>query len=410
MPKLLKKEKEWPRVRFFKARNNYVVDAGTKISPIDPITGERKRIREYYSTKQEAELFAEQCRIKLKNEGLGGFTLSKNQQVDAEKALQILNGKASLVKATEYFMRFNNLSESDKAVSDLVTEFLDHKKKQKMLGEKGASDRTINDYKHRLGLLSEQFGNLSINEFNEGIFLDWILSRGDARGLTRTTKALFSYAVNENYLPEHPMKRRTPVAKIEKPSVLEDNHWRSLILTALETQNHRNSNRGEPIDLLACVTLGLWCGLRPEAELKRLDWSDINIDEGFVNIHDDWKVKIGRHVTIPECAKSLLHKCIRKKGPIINPRNFRKRWDWLRQTADVMNSWDSDIMRHTFASMLYGLDGDKQKVINELGHCNDSMLRHYINHGAKMKKRAKEFFSFTAPLPNSESELTELTA
>ena len=410
MPKLSKKHKEWPRVRYFKARNNYVVDAGIKISPLDPKTGLKKRIREYYATLEEAEVFAEQCRAKLKNEGIGGFALSKEQQVDAEKALEILNSKASLTEACKYFMRFNNLNESDKSISALVDEFLNHKDKQRLLGEKGASERTINDYKHRLGLLSNQFGALKINEFKEDKFLDWILARGDARGLTRTTKALFSFAVNKEYLPENPMKRKTPVPKIGKPSVLEDNHWRSLVLTALETQNQKNSDRGEPIDLLACVILGLWCGLRPEAELKRLDWSDVNIDEGFVNIHDDWKVKIGRLVTIPDCAKELLKQCTRQKGPIINPKNFRRRWDWLRETADVISAWDSDIMRHTFASMHYGLNGDKQKVINELGHCNDSMLRHYINHGAKMKKRAKEFFSFTAPLPNSESELTEQIA
>ena len=75
-----------------------------------------------------------------------------------------------------------------------------------------------------------------------------------------------------------------------------------------------------------------------------------------------------------------------------------------------MSAWDSDIMRHTFASMHYGYFGSKNKVVNELGHCNKSMLRHYIAHAGNMKKRAKEFFSFTAPLPNSKTELTELTA
>ena len=119
-----------------------------------------------------------------------------------------------------------------------------------------------------------------------------------------------------------------------------------LLCLLLYRRKIRNSDRGQPADLLASVTLGLWCGLRPEAELKRLDWSDINIDEGFVNIHDDWKVEIGRLVTIPNCAKDLL-KTARKKGPIINPKNFRRRWDWLRETAGVMDVWDSDIMRHT---------------------------------------------------------------
>jgi hypothetical protein len=47
---------------------------------------------------------------------------------------------------------------------------------------------------------------------------------------------------------------------------------------------------------------------------------------------------------------------------------------------------------------------NKQKIINKSGHCNQSMLRHYVNDGAKMKKRAKEFFSFTAPLPDQIGE------
>ena len=138
----------------------------------------------------------------------------------------------------------------------------------------------------------------------------------------------------------------------------------------------------------------MWCGLRPEAELKRLDWSDVNIEDGFVNIHDDWKVKIGRHVTIPDCAKVLLRQCRLKEGPVVSQKNFRRRWDWLRKEAGVYKSWDSDIMRHTFASMHYAYYGNKQQVINELGHCNSSMLRYYINHGVKIKKQAKAFFNF----------------
>ena len=401
--KRLSPKGEFPTVRYLVSRDKYEVDAGYRL-------GGTKKYRRWFKTEAEARGHAETLKIRLKNEGLSGFKLSREDQIDAEKALKVLNGRALLEQAAKFYIRYLGKSGSNLNVCQLVEEFLDHKYKQQLLGEKGASERTINDYKHRLGLLTNQFGRLKINEFKEETFLDWILSRGDARGLTRTTKALFSFAVSKDYLPENPLKRKTPVPKIGKPSVLEDNHWRSLVLTALETQDQKNSNRGEPIDLLACVTLGLWCGLRPEAELKRLDWSDIDIEEGFVNIHDDWKVKIGRLVTIPDCAKELLKQCTRQKGKVINPKNFRRRWDWLRQTADVMSAWDSDIMRHTFASMHYGNFGDKQKVINELGHCNDSMLRHYVSHGAKMKKRANEFFSFTASQPNSESELTELTA
>jgi len=31
--------------------------------------------------------------------------------------------------------------------------------------------------------------------------------------------------------------------------------------------------------------LGLWCGLGPETELRRLNCSDVNIDKGFTQVH-----------------------------------------------------------------------------------------------------------------------------
>jgi len=58
-------------------------------------------------------------------------------------------------------------------------------------------------------------------------------------------------------------------------------------------------------------------------------------------------------------------------------------------------------MRHTFASMHYGLHGDKNAIAIQLGHVGQGVLDHYMNTGKNMKKRAEEFFSFTAPLPAS---------
>ena len=395
MHKRSSKVKAWPPIRYHAPRSCYVVDVGTKLSAKDPETGIKKRIREYFKTKAEAETYAEQCRAKLKNEGISGFKLSRLQLVDAEEALKILSGKASLVDASRYFMKFNNLPNPDLNVESLVNEFLEYKISSTLSPNlKSNSARTIKDYQHRLGLLSKAFGVTPVNRFSQQEFIEWTQLRGDTRGLTRTTKALFSYACQKGYIPENPIKGKIPNLKIEKPSVLKDSQWRSLVLTALETQDHKISDRGEPINLLAWVVLGLWCGLRPEAELRRLEWSDVNIDAGFVNINDDWKVAIGRHVTIPDCAKNLLKKCISKKGKVVAERNFRRRWEWLRKSAGVINDWDHDIMRHTYASMHYAYHGDKRLIESELGHCNSSMLRHYINHGAKMKKKSASFFEF----------------
>jgi integrase len=387
MNKRLSAKGEFPTIRYLASRDKFEVDAGTRL-------GGTKKYRRWFKTEAEARGHADTLKIRLKNEGTAGFKLSREEQIDAEKALKTLDGRGTLQEACEFFIRYLGENGSNLNVKELVDEFIENKERQRLLGEKGASERTIKDYRHRLGLLSEHFKSIPLNEFRERDFEDWILARGDVRGLTRTTKALFSYAVEQKYIPENPLKKRTPVPKIDKPSILSDKDWKSLVRTALASQEHRNANRGEKVDLLACTVLGLWCGLRPEAELKRLDWSDVNIEDGFVNIHDDWKVKIGRHVTIPDCAKVLLKKCVVQEGPVVSQKNFRRRWDWLRKEAEVYKSWDSDIMRHTFASMHYAYYGNKQQVINELGHCNSSMLRYYINHGVKIKKQAKAFFNF----------------
>ena len=374
-------------IRYVKKFNRYELDAGLKL-------GGTRRHRKQFKRKVDALNYAKELQERLDEQGFCGFTLSREQQVDAENALKLLDGRCSLLQACKFFARYAGEHASNLSVSRLVSEFLDYKERQRLLGAKGASERTINDYRHRLGLVADQFKEVPLAEFREREFEDWILERGDVRGLTRTTKALFSYAVQNKYIPENPIKKRTPAPKIGKPAILSVKDCQSLVSTALASQDHRNTDRGERIDLLACVVLGLWCGLRPEAELKRLDWSDVNIEDGFVNIHDDWKVKIGRHVTIPECAKSLLRKCRLKEGPIVPQMNFRRRWDWLRKKAGVYESWESDIMRHTFASMHYAYYRDKKQVENELGHCNSSMLRHYINHGVKMRKQAKAFFEY----------------
>jgi integrase len=387
----------WPTIRFLHANQVYEVDGGKRLDG-------NKKYRKWFKTLEDAKQHAEQLKIKLKNEGLSSFKLTREQLIDAEKGLKILDGNASITQACEFFAKFHREKRPDLTFNSLIDEFMEHKERQSALGERGASESTLQDYKYRLGSLSDQYGESMVLSFKEEEYLDWLRVRGDIRGMMRTTKALLTYAVDKDYLPENPLKSKIPKAKIDTPTVLQDNQWRSLVLSALSTQDHKNSDKGQPIDLLACVVLGLWCGLRPEAELRRLDWSDINIEEGFVNIHDHWKVAMGRLVTIPDCAKGLLDLCINKQGPVVNPKNFRRRWEWLRKSADVFDSWDSDIMRHTYASMHYGYYMNKQKIINELGHCNQSMLRHYVNHGAKMKKRAKEFFSFTAPLPDQIGE------
>jgi integrase len=384
-------------IRYKKDRDNWELDAGLKL-------GGPNKHRKRYPTLEAAKTAADELSATLKNQGTDGFKLSREEQVDAEKALKILKETkfSSLSQALEFAQRYAGENLPDTTISELIVMFREKKEEEKALNLRGASEATLKEYKYRHGLFDDHFGEMLVRDFTENDFKPFFSKMGFSPQLLSKIKTLFNYAVKEGIIPENPIKIEAPKKKMKTPKVFSDSDWRKLVLTSLYHQDHRFS-KGEPVDLLAYVVLGLWCGLRPNAELERLNWSDIHLDDHkpMVYIHAEWKVTHARWVDIPECAVALLKLCINQKGAVVKPKNFRRRLDWLKEEAGVKESWSPDIMRHTFASMHYGLHGDKNAIANQLGHVGQGVLDHYMNTGKNMKQRAKEFFSFTAPLPAS---------
>jgi integrase len=191
--------------------------------------------------------------------------------------------------------------------------------------------------------------------------------------------------------------------KINSPKILREDEWRQLLLTAIETDS--------TLDLLGYVVLTLYMGLRPESEVKRISWKNINFKTGKLFIADDetGKSNLGRTLEIPKAAMDLLARSKRKKGRIIeSDYEHRKNWDELREKAGfnirdktgkiVKNKWVADIARHTAGTMVYAKTQSKEAVRTFLGHTNDVTMRHYVNHGENLDEEAERFYSFSAPL------------
>jgi len=406
MPKLVNKKQNSVviegvcTIRHIAKNDKWEVDAGLKL-------GGDKKHRKRFKSKEEATTYAELLKGKLRNQGTSAFRLTTAQQVDAEQAFKALKETkfTTLLQAVEFTKRFAGKHLSDITITELVNEFREMKESEQTRNLRGASEATLHEYKYRHGLLADHFGGMLVREFTEDDFKPLFAKKNYSPNLLSKTKTLFNYAVKKGIIPENPIKLDPPKKKATQPKVFSDKDWRSFILTAIHTQNHTFS-KGEPVELMAYVILGLWCGLRPTAEIERLDWKDIHLndDKPSVYIHPDWKVKHGRWVDIPACAVDLLQRCSKSSGKVVNSTNLRRRLDWLKQEAEVSESWSSDIMRHTFASMHYGLHGDKNGIANQLGHVSTGVLDHYINNGKRMRERANEFFSFTAPLPYQSQE------
>ena len=387
-------------IRHVPKNDKWEVDAGLKL-------GGTKKHRKRFKTKEEAITYGELLKVKLRNQGTSAFRLTTAQQVDAEQALKVLEETkfSTLLEAVEFSKRYAGKNLTDITIAELVNEFRDMKESERTRDLRGASEATLHEYKYRHGLLSDHFGDILVREFTEDNFKPLWASKDYSPNLLSKTKTLFNYAVKKGYIPENPIKLDPPKKKVTNPRVFSDQDWRQLVLTALHTHEYEFS-KGYKVELLPYVVLGIWCGLRPTAEIQRLDWKDIHLDDDkpSVYIHPDWKVKHSRWVDIPECAVNLLKRFQQRSGPVVSPKNLRRRLDYLKEESGVTDSWSPDIMRHTYASMHYGLHGDKNGIANQLGHVSQGVLDHYINNGKRMRERAKEFFSFTAPLPDQIGE------
>ena len=398
-------------IRHKPQNDKWELDAGLKL-------GGTKKYRQTFATLDLAKVKAEQIKTKLKNEGIKGFSLNRDEQIDAEKALKL--GKVvdvSLTEAMKFFVEHHQLKGAEMSFADLVHDYWSKLDDDRAKGE-GVADRTYSDYKSRHNRLKVEFSDIKLISFS---FNDhWIaLSRqlGTAsRRYENHLRILFNYAVEKEYIKSSPMKGKLSKApSLKKPAILKEDQWRQLLLTAIETE--------EEFGLLGFVTLTLYMGLRPESEVKRITWKSINFKTGklFIANEQTGKSHLGRRLQIPQNALDLLNMCNRKKGDIIESNyEHRKNWDDLREKAGLIvrdtrgriirNDWVGDIARHTAGTMVYAKTQSKEAVRAFLGHTNDDTMMHYVNHGESIDEEAERFYAFTAPLPNSESELTEQIA
>lgn len=409
MPRKKIKDKEWPVIRYNKFRDNWIVDAGTRVSEIDPETGKKNRDRIYRKTREEAEVLAEQFRSKLKNQGVSGFKLSQEQQLDAEKAFKIIEPlRVSLTEAATFYEEYHQLEGANMTFRELVDDYRAKLDLDRARGE-GVADRTYSDYKSRHNRLKDEFSEIKLISFSH--IKHWEpFSRKlgtSSRRFENHLRILFNFAVERGYIKSSPMiGKLSDAPKLKKPAILREDQWRQLLLTAIQTD--------KDLDLLAYVILILYMGLRPESEVKRIGWKNINFKTGKLFIADDetGKSDLGRTLEIPQVALDLLARCKRKKGRIITSDNkHRRNWDELREKAGFIirskkgkitkNDWIPDVARHTAGTMVYAKTQSKEEVRAFLGHTNDVTMRHYVNHGENLDEEAERFFSFTAPLPVS---------
>jgi len=152
------------------------------------------------------------------------------------------------------------------------------------------------------------------------------------------------------------------------------------------------------------LAISFFAGVR-RAEIERLDWSEVDLSEGFIEITAaNAKTAQRRLIPISDNLKAWLTPYSQHEGALIkSPAIWRKGQEEARKTAKL-KSWPHNAGRHSFASYHLALHEDPGKLAMALGHPDPRLLfKHYRQ--LVTAKAAKTYWSIT---PTDSSDITNI--
>lgn len=282
-------------------------------------------------------------------------------------ARQILPNHVDLLDVCRDWLKRNDCPPTTPL--DVFRELLETKSKA------GLSSVYLDDLK-RLSKFCSEFKRdlLSITTADVQAFLDNLglapQTRNNYRKLLNT---FFQFAVHRGYFPkDHSVMDGVAKAKLTESEVQ--------IFTPLEMKRLLSTVRSELVPYFA---IGAFAGLRT-AELKRLDWSEVNMEERFIEVAAK-KAKTGsrRLVPITDNLHAWLTPHATESGTVarfvanMGRQTDRLVYDVNQKWSDMKFAWKHNAMRHSFVSYRLAAVQDAAQVALEAGNSPQVIFKHY---------------------------------
>ena len=149
--------------------------------------------------------------------------------------------------------------------------------------------------------------------------------------------------------------------------------------------------------ILPMIVIGGFAGLR-HAEIARLDWSDIDLEEGFIEVKaENAKTDTRRIVPLKDNLKAFLTPLAKKHGKVVSFVNTTKQLlKTATATSDAENEiealeWKHNALRHTYISARVAESGDVPRVADEAGNSPQVIRTNYLKR--MRPAAATEWFS-----------------
>jgi integrase len=319
-----------------------------------------KRARSFFESKKVAQTFAQ---LKNNERAIG----------DTEGAKQLAAFGKTIADAIEFYLPHLKASNRTCTFAELVAELLPAK------AADGASAVYLKTLKCRLGQFANSFGEKLVSEIQVHEIDEWLrglkvspVSRNNSRRVLRTA---FSFAVKRNYCVDNTAAKTAKAKEIEGTVGILSVPDTARLLEAADTE------------LVPFIAIGAFAGLR-RAELERLDWSDVDLEQSLIEVKAV-KAKSARRRLVkilPNLAKWLAP-YVAHRG-MVAPGHIRGQFEATRAAAGI-TEWPSNALRHSFASYHLAHFNNAAALALELGHTSSNLVFQHYRQLVKPKDAEK---------------------
>lgn len=293
------------------------------------------------------------------------------------EAAKILEG-ASLLDAARHFAKQHPNKLPRKLVSEVVTELVAAKEADRL------SAVYLKDLRGRLGRFQEAFtmpiGMITtgeIEDFLRKLQVDGKLLSGKSRNNYRAAiGTLFYFAESRGYVVKGGVD-------IEGVAVAKEDRGEIEIFRPEELARVLDAAE---LALIPFITIGAFAGLR-HAEIQRLDWSEVRLEDGFIEVKaGKAKTASRRLVPIHDNLRKWLLPHHKPQGPVCPYASMSKQLLWIAEKvhevwqaeeAPGKFEWKHNALRHSFISYRVAETQNVAQVALEAGNSPRVVFSNY---------------------------------
>lgn len=379
---------EWPSVRPYKPRNNWVVDGRPFLK------------REFFKTEAEGYARRDTMRVQVRNGSTAPLTPEKVIETTTAEdivkpwGISVIDACRKVAAQMEKARKLGNVR-----MDAALAEWLKNAERRQETGE--LAKKTVQEVKAMTKILLPVWGKQfphTITSTDVAAWIDGLAFAARTRANIRTKLGqFFTFCRRQGWVESNPCELYTVKVKASEVEIFSVEDCQGLVKRIKEGLTHidpAQSIQPDP-ECMPFTLVSLLAGLRP-GEALALRWEHIHWDTKEIEVRSETsKGRRTRFVPLNPALEGALKPYRQKIGNII-PVNFRKRWDAVRKGL----KWPPDVLRHTFASYWLANYLDRAELAEIMGNTVEVIRNHYRR--AIPREKAQKFWTYFLELTPRE--------